>query len=163
MLKNSLFIVCLFVFLLLIGCGTSSTSPSTETVSTVIEKAATFHFFREEKWQGSIASPSIFIDGKKVLKLTNGSYSTIKVEAGEKLVELKHGFFQKGGVDNLSAEVSISENENIYIEYIWGHVDYKATGVGPVYLIGKANNYLFVVPEEEALQKINSLKFIEPF
>jgi hypothetical protein len=70
-----------------IGYAQQATPTSaTQTLTSQIaasQKAGTVIFYREGHFTGSALKPSIYLDGKEVARLKNGTYFTAQVDAGK--------------------------------------------------------------------------------
>jgi hypothetical protein len=66
----------------------AQTNDSTSTaVSATSSNTASVTFYRPKRFTGSGLTPSVYVDGKEVLRLDNGRYYTIQLPVGKHTIE----------------------------------------------------------------------------
>jgi hypothetical protein len=147
----------LALILLLTGCATGpkySPLPISEASGQV-----ELIVFRQSRWKASGGCHSIKVDGKRIGKLSNGSYLQALVEPGIHKVALKTGDGQM-----LVFEFNTNDSKRVFVELAhYNHLfsDYpKKTIKESEYLSG---NTLGLIPEKYAVSKVKELnKAIDP-
>jgi hypothetical protein len=74
-------------------------------------------FFRPSKFVGSAKTPSLYIDGKQVLRMDNGRYYTIELAAGEHVLETATAWNLKR---QAPVTVKLSPGDHLYFWTSWG-------------------------------------------
>ena len=80
MLNRILIVISLVV---LVSCASVPTGKPFTRIEPISEDVATVYVFRKSAFPGSLRNTNIFVDGKPVLTLSNGSYGVIELPAGE--------------------------------------------------------------------------------
>jgi len=65
----------LLSFLIMFGLSAATDAQQAAT--------ATVHFYRYNQMQGAVLRPSIYVDGKKLLRMDNGAFYDVALPAGE--------------------------------------------------------------------------------
>jgi len=93
-MKKLICFVCLF------ACF-AFTTPSQKTQSST-EDQATIYIYRTGQWVGSTANWSMFVDEKKICKLSNNKFIKVTVDKGKHSISSK-----QGGVSIMKKEMEI--------------------------------------------------------
>ena len=89
----------LICYVLLFACFSFTTAPK-KTQS--LTEEATIYIYRTGQWMGSTANWSMFVDEKKICKLSNNKYIKVTVPQGKHTISSK-----QGGVAMMKKEMEI--------------------------------------------------------
>lgn len=97
-----------------IGCAQQATPTATETVtaqSATSQAAGTVIFYREGHFTGSALKPSVYLDGREVARLKNGTYFMTQLEPGKHEVG-------SSAKNEPPLAIDVKQGETVYIQMI---------------------------------------------
>ena len=148
-------LAALILIMQLMGCAASGPAFKKAEIK---KDEAIVYVYREDAYYQALASPPIYINGKRLVYLSNGKYACKAISPGSYEVSVKKDMMYNSYGSDETLKIDVEAGKSYYIKLGFGEMSFSPTGSPITPVTGSASNYLALMPNEVAIEEISQCK-----